>query len=308
MYVGSEAGAEYPASAGTGVVTLTDDGTMIAEGIILAGNPGSTGTLNIGAASVDPADAAGILETDTVEFGSGTGEIVFNHTDGAYEFAPDIVGTGTLNFLAGGTVLSGDLSAFTGTFSGSAGATITSGTTNIETDSSAFAGTTDVTGGILRVNGSLGGTTTISGTGRLQGNATLDDLIVDTGGAAAPGNSIGTVSAVNVTFNPGSTYEVEVNSAGQSDLIDASGTATINGGTVIGIPYPNVSLSQPYTILTAAGGVAGTFDGSSDNYAFLDTALSYDANNVYLTFSSVARLSGLAAVNNQGPLPVIRGV
>ena len=49
----------------------------------------------------------------------------------------------------------------------------------------------------------------------------------------APGNSIGTLN-VNGNFvqNAGSTYQVEVNAAGQSDRINVSGTATINGGTV----------------------------------------------------------------------------
>lgn len=292
-------------------MTLSDSGVLnslsgsnyILEGtnhtssstIYIAQASSSTGTLNIGADVLSAADSPGYLHAERVVFGEGTGEIVFNHTDANYLFDLSLVGNGTINFLAGGTILSGDNSNFTGAISGSAGATITSGITNIAGDSSAFSGTTDVTGGILRVNGSLGGITTISGTGRLQGNATLDDLIVDTGGSAAPGNSIGTVSAVNVTFNPGSTYEVEVNAARQSDLIDASGTATLNGGTVIGILYPDVSIGHAYTILTAAGGVAGTFNGSSDSYAFLDTLLSYDANNVYLTFSANNAAIGLSA-------------
>ena len=38
-----------------------------------------------------------------------------------------------------------------------------------------------------------------------------------------------------------------------------------------------------YTTLTAAGGVTGTFDAISDDYAFLNFALGYDANNVLLT-------------------------
>ncbi|MGT2438200.1 autotransporter outer membrane beta-barrel domain-containing protein [Bradyrhizobium betae] len=61
----------------------------------------------------------------------------------------------------------------------------------------------------------------------------------------------------NVTFNAGSTFEVEINPAGQSDKIAASGTATLNGGTVRIVPLGAGFLANTqYTILTAAGGVS----------------------------------------------------
>ena len=40
-----------------------------------------------------------------------------------------------------------------------------------------------------------------------------------------------------------------------------------------------------YTILTATGGVSGAYSGVTSNFAFLTPSLSYDANNVYLTWS-----------------------
>ena len=53
------------------------------------------------------------------------------------------------------------------------------------------------------------------------------------GGTIAAGNSIGTLSITGpLTFDAGSTLEVEVDPAGQADLVDVTGTATINGGTV----------------------------------------------------------------------------
>jgi len=69
----------------------------------------------------------------------------------------------------------------------------------------------------------------------LGGNGTVGGLTLESGGNAAPGN-FGTLTVNGgVTFQPGSTYQVEVNAAGGSDRIAATGpagTAMINGGFV----------------------------------------------------------------------------
>lgn len=265
--------------------------------IYLAYASGSVGTLGIGGGAGDAAGSAGHVDAAQVVFGAGAGTLVFNHTNTDYEFAAALVGNGTVEFLAGETILTGDISAFTGQFTGSAGLRFTPGvTTEITTDQSAFAGTTTITdNSTLAVNGALGGTTIVANGGVLKGNGTLGNLTVDTNGTAAPGNSIGITNAVNVTFNPGSTYEVELNAAGQSDLILATGTATLNGGTVEAIPFPDYSLGSAYTILTAAGGVTGTFDDSTFTTTFLEAVLSYDANNVYVTLTPNSTAADAAA-------------
>ncbi|WP_377841475.1 autotransporter domain-containing protein [Bosea sp. UC22_33] len=166
---------------------------------------------------------------------------------------------------------------------------IAAGTGNTITftgDSSGFTGITTVETGALAMNGQLGGRLAISADGRLQGSGTVGDTTV--AGTVAPGNSIGTLNvAGNIAFNPGSTYEVEIDAAGASDRIVATGTATINGGSVkVLAGAGNYAPQTQYTILTAAGGRAGTFTGGvSSNLAFLDPALGYDANNVYLTMT-----------------------
>ena len=88
-------------------------------------------------------------------------------------------------------------------------------------------------------------------------------------GAISPGNSIGTLNITgNYTQNPGSTYQVEVGS--QSDLINITGNATINGGTVA---VQGVAGAAPktYTIVTATGGVAGTYSGLTQQLRLRDT-------------------------------------
>src|SRR4029077_698103 len=61
--------------------------------------------LNIGAGAGGPAAGPGTLLTQSVKFGAGTGTINFNHTSANYEFSPAISGNGSVNVLAGTTIL-----------------------------------------------------------------------------------------------------------------------------------------------------------------------------------------------------------
>ncbi len=138
--------------------------------------------------------------------------------------------------------------------------------------------------------------------GTLAGNVTIGGLNVASGGTVAPGASIGTINVNgNVSFGPGSIYQVEVNSAGQSDRIAATGTATLTGGTVQTRVLSNgFGPSTTYTILTATGGRTGTFanviDGGS---AFLTPSLSYTGQSVLLTLTRSSLFSSVAQTPNQ---------
>ncbi|CDX16577.1 Outer membrane autotransporter barrel domain protein (fragment) [Mesorhizobium sp. ORS 3324] len=197
-------------------------------------------------------------------------------------------GGGTFEAAAGTTarfegVLSGD-----GTFSksGSGGLILTG-------NSSAFTGTTVISVGRLAVNGALGGTIDIAG-GTLGGRGTIGAVTVGRGGTLAPGNSIGTLNVGSATFDSGSTYTVELKNGGNTagvhnDFVNAAGTVTIDGGTVHVKPENGMddgftyAPDTTYTIIAAAGGISGGFASLTDDYAFLNFALSYDPNNVYLT-------------------------
>ena len=173
-------------------------------------------------------------------FGSGTGAINFNHTATAYVFAPAISGPGSVNQLAGTTILTGD---------------------------STYTDPTTISGGVLRVNGSLGNTTvTVSSGGTLGGFGSIaGPVTVASGGIVAPGNSIGTLTlGGNFLQGTGSIYQVELNAAGQSDRLAVGGTATIGSGSTVLVirqgagPYV---LGTRYTIFSAAGGVNGSVFG-----------------------------------------------
>ena len=163
-----------------------------------------------------------------------------------------------------------------------------------------YTGSTTVRRGTLVANGNL---TSSSGVfidrdATLRGSGVLPSTVVS--GTVAPGNSIGTVT-VNGGFvqNPGSVYQVEANSAGQSDRINVSGSATINGGTVQVLAQPgNYNRGATYTILSATGGLSGSYSGVTSNFAFLRPFLGYDANNVYLSLL-LGSFAGGAQTNNQ---------
>jgi outer membrane autotransporter protein len=157
------------------------------------------------------------------------------------------------------------------------------GTTTLSGGSAGFSGSTTIEEGALSLNGALGGEITVKG-GRLQGIGSVDTVAAEAGGTVAPGNSIGTLTATgNVGFAAGSFYEVEVDAAGHSDLLDVAGDVTIGGGTVrVLAEAGNYAPYTLYTIVSADGGVVGGFAGATSNLAFLAPNLRYDARNVYL--------------------------
>ena len=105
---------------GAGALTIADGGNVARTTVTIAANAGSTGTFNIGAGAGSPAAAPGTLTAPSVAFGAGTGTINFNHTSADYVFAPAISGGGTVNVLAGTTILTAN-NTYTGGTTISAG-------------------------------------------------------------------------------------------------------------------------------------------------------------------------------------------
>lgn len=259
-------------SSGTGSLTLSNGGVASATDFLIGENSSGNGTLTIGGMAGSPALAPGRLDASSVSFGSGTGRIVFNHNSDAYLFMPSIVGVGVIDFISGRTILSGD--------------------------NSAYQGITSITDAVVSVNDRLSGALTVGQGGRLQGTGTLDDVFMTADSVVAPGNSIGTLTMANLTLSSGSLYEVELNRAGQSDRINVTGAANLDG-TVRIIPYPDYRLGLPYTILTA-GTINGAFAGVDEDMPFADAVLSAGPTSVLVTLMRNANsFSSYAANRNQ---------
>lgn len=302
--------------AAAGTLALQSDetiGSLSGSGAVELGSS----TLTTGADGTDTTFAGGIAGTGALAK-SGAGTFTLSGSN-SYSGGTTI-SAGTL--VSDTASLQGDIAnaaalifdqGFDGTFasviSGTGSFTKSgTGTLTLSGDSSAYGGTTTVSAGALVVNGALGGTTTVSG-GTLFGTGTLGTLALQSGGTLAPGNSIGTISATNASFASGSTYAVELNDGGyvagtNNDLLAASGTLTLTGGTVTVMPENGTDTGATYTegtytIATAAGGVSGTFDGVTDSFAFIDFALGYSATNVTLTSSLATSFASLTTTPNQ---------
>lgn len=154
-----------------------------------------------------------------------------------------------------------------------------------------YTGATNIDGGILNVAGSLVSAVNVNAGGTLRGKGSIGSLTVNSGGTFAPGNSIGTMTVVgNASFGAGSTYEAEIAADGTSDLLAVGGTASLAGTlSVLGIAYPvGYPDAQDYTILTADGGVSGTFDRVTDNLPDVDVTATYNAKDVVIGYDKTA--------------------
>ncbi|MCO6404083.1 autotransporter domain-containing protein [Aurantimonas endophytica] len=210
----TNSGILYVGNGREGTVTVAEGGRIsAAEAVIGAfGN----GTLNIGAAAVETAAAAGMLDTATVNLGQG-GTLVFNHNnngDGTpLDFAPTIMGPGSIRHLAGTTTLTG---------------------TNTAAES--FTGTLDHLGGTLWVNGTLGDTVdnraqvNVSQFGALGGVGTIAGSLNVDGGGILLGTRGQTLTVDgDLVLGSGSTTNVLLGTPSSSALFDVGRDLTLDG-------------------------------------------------------------------------------
>ena len=121
-----------------------------------------------------------------------------------------------------------------------------------------------------------------------NGLVTMQDGVV--------GNRIAT--AANVTLAAGSTLAIEINAAGTADGIDTAGTANISGSTLNVAPQ-GIKLGR-YTVVTAAGGMTGTFGAvTGPTLAFLGFIDGYNATDAYLDVLKVRNFADAALTPNQ---------
>jgi fibronectin-binding autotransporter adhesin len=161
-------------------------------------------------------------------------------------------------------------------------------------------GNITVNGGTSAVTGDVGDAVNVGTLGNLMGDGEVGSLTNN--GHVAPGNSIGTLTVNgDYTHAADAVYGVEVNPEGESDKIEVTGTATILGGTIKvlaedGTYQPNTD----HSVLTAEGGVTGTFDEVTSNLAFLDPTLTYTADEVTLSLArNQTAFAGVAETYNQ---------
>lgn len=187
-----------------------------------------------------------------------------------------------------------------------------------------YQGGTKIVGGILEVNGSITSPTNVSEAGRIAGLGAVGELTLSEGGKVAPGsafnpeNAIGTLT-VNGTFTQqaGSTYLADLVSGNgpnaSVDQIVVDGAADLQDGSSLELAYKaytsGAQASSRSVLLSATNGVNGTYGDIVGSYVqdarFINFALDYDANNVFLdTSRSDVAFADVASSHNQSSTAV----
>ena len=305
--------------------TFTQTGGSVSNGVINAGTVNANGGALNGAVVNNAGgifNVGGAVTSDSTFINANGATLAVSGT-GNYTLAGLLTNSGDFTVAAGGTLSPGgilntatgvatnngvvtddlnnaglytnnnienaNVASNTGTIVNSLGA-IWNGnfnTAGIVSNDGAINGGLTQTAGTTTNNGAISGAVLVSG-GLYTGTGSSGALTVGGGATFQPGSGVaGTSAAVNgnLAFQSGSIYAVNVSPATAS-LANVNGTATL-AGTVNAIYTPGSYVSRQYTILTATGGVSGTFDGltATGLPANFHDSLSYDADNAYLNLA-----------------------
>jgi autotransporter-associated beta strand protein len=224
-------------------------------------------------------DQIGSLSMTAGSVLTGTGRLILggNVTGNAHGSSATVGGnldlggaTRTFTIADGGAAIDMQVSAVV-----SNGGLVKAGLGTLElTGANKYAGGTTISDGTLRVNNTTGSGTgtgaviveaggTLGGTGSVSGA-----LTVNAGGILAPGNSVGTLQLGSLDLVPSSTLQIELASLSSYDKLVLTGSTTLGGDLdVVLLGGYTPDLGDSFTILSAAGGVSGSFDSITEGYS-----------------------------------------
>lgn len=161
------------------------------------------------------------------------------------------------------------------------------------TAANTYGGGTTISGGTLLANNTTGSATgtgqiTVNADGTLGGTGAVSGaVVVNNGGTLAPGASIESLAVGALTFNSGSTFDVEINtdlslSLG-ADLVNANGILSISpSGALLNLSVAGTTIrptASKYTLISYSGVWNGnSFDGYADDSSFIVGSNQYVIN------------------------------
>jgi autotransporter-associated beta strand protein len=304
-------------------VQITNSGTVTFAGTSSAGNATIANNFQLLFTNSSTAGNATITTNGITTFsGNSTGgnaQLIVNAgANLTFEFttgpngdnqitAGSIAGAG--NYILPGktlTVGSNNLSTeVSGVIVGAGGSLVKTGSGTLTlSGTNTYTGTTTVNAGSLLVDGSIASSslTTVNSGAALHGSGTVGSTIVNAGGFLVPGPVGGTPGSINfagsLAFQSGAFYVVQLNPATASTT-NVTGTASL-AGTVLAAFAPGSYVSRQYTILTAAGGVTGTFGA----LATLGLPAGFGARLAYVGNDAILNLKAQLVPDPNPPIPI----
>ncbi len=270
---------------GTGVLTLSNGAQVTTTAtVVVAGESGSKGTLNIGAfvdgSNVTAATTGGTFTASEISAGVGNATLNFNQSNDT-TFAPKLTGSVKVNQLGSGTTtLTGD-STYQGVTTVSAGALYVNGN-----NPTAY-GDITVTGGTLGGSGVIGGPVAVQSGGTITAgsNATSTGLLVVGG----------------FSLNSGSTALFQLAGTSSFDQIRSPGIIAYSGTHTL-----NLQLTGDYT-----GNAGDTFKIFDANSYTLDAATFNVTSNLGSQFKwdlSDLKSKGEVKIAFVIPPPTVTGI
>ncbi len=237
-----------------------------------------------------------ILSGTTSHTGGTTvsGGILQGNTD---TFQGDIVNNGILIFDQEG------VGGYAGVISGSGTVTKTGANLLVMSGANTYSGATNLDVGELRVEGSLVSDVTIGAAGLLSGTGTTGSVTND--GLLQPGiGGIGELSVDGYAQNATGTLDIDINDGGtvpgtNNDHLNVAGPAAVLGTLNVTAAPGTYTTGTQYVILSAGGGVTGTFTTITDNLSLFDVNAIYNINDITIELQRMLALRDVGATANQ---------
>jgi autotransporter-associated beta strand protein len=235
--------------SGNGGVTQVSGTTILTAADTYTGTTAidSGATLALGGAGSISA-SAGVTDNGTFDVSAATAPQIAS-----------LAGSGNVALGSQTLTLSNAAGTFSGTISGGGNLIISAGTETLS-GAGSYTGTTTINGGTLLVNGAISSGVTVNSGGTLGGTGTVPSVTLNSGGMLAPGAAGAGTLTVNgaVTFVSGSKFVVEQSSVSYAAL-KTTGAETLGGTLSVASTDGTYMLGTPMTVLTANGGLSGSF-------------------------------------------------
>lgn len=292
-----------------GTISGTGGISVLSGTVALSAENTYTGTTDIEANTILKLDTGGSIASSSNVSVNGLFDV------SAVATAPKISslsGDGTVQLGAQTLYLTNASSEFSGTISGSGAVALTGGTETLSGTNS-YTGSTVVSSGSLLVDGSIAASSsvTVESGGTLGGSGYVPSVALSDGAALEPGtNGSGTLHVDGtVAFSSGSITRLDVSQQSAASLA-VTGSEQLDGTLEIASLDGLYPLDQKLTIVTADGGLSGSFTSSSvqSTGARFSSLLSYDANHAYLQIELAALSPLLPSDASPNQSAVIGGI